>query len=364
MTNFTPARSAGCLPDPTLLIAVLCIQAAVAQTPNAADIHDSELDFYLIQAFDADTVTERLALNHIGIQVALFDGSYLVTAALEGYPAHLAGIQRGDRIMSVNGQVFHPVYSFNSPNSGTADFSPVSSGYEVEFSRRGIIDAVQLTPVFENLYDSYRSSTLASTQIFSSGNKTVGYIRLWGLSRSTADLFTLEKTLRLFNDCDGLIIDLRNSYGYLSSKHIDMFVRSGRGYFTSSSPSHEHSRIQQNFVTEISRPYLRPLAVLINSETRAGAELLAYGLSKVDRVITLGESTAGEIGNYRSEPGNPADRKGGNMHYSRADQPLIDGKIFEAVGVNPEETVPYPFEQSSRSDPQFETALSLLLGII
>ncbi len=348
------------------LLSILCLVVlpASAQIDGDGLIPDSELEFYLLQAFDADTAAQRIALNHIGIQVALINNAYIVSAALEGYPAHLAGIQRGDQIVSVDGQPFHPINSFNSRASNSSQFSPAANSYEIIFSRRGNAETVQLSPVYENLYDSYRSATIESVQVFSSGNKTIGYLRLWGLSRTTADLFTLEKIVGLFEHCDGLIIDLRNSYGYLSSKHLELFVANGRAYFSSSSPTNSHSNIAHGFAALNGRPYRRPLAVMINSETRGGAELFAYGLAKIERVITLGEITAGEIGYYSDDSGTLTEGDGRTLRYIPADKLRIDGLEFEDVGVIPEESVPYPFEQSSRSDPQFETAVALLLDII
>ncbi|MDP6417581.1 MAG: hypothetical protein QGG54_21510, partial [Gammaproteobacteria bacterium] len=79
-----------------LLISLAGIQASWAQPPSTLDT--GALDFYLIQAFQARTSTERLPLNHIGVQVQESASGYLVTAVLEGYPAHGAGINRGDII--------------------------------------------------------------------------------------------------------------------------------------------------------------------------------------------------------------------------------------------------------------------------
>jgi carboxyl-terminal processing protease len=336
--------------------AVLLTQLAVAQNSENTAITADALEYYLIQAFQAPTAKDRIALNHIGIEVQAAVEGFLVTASLEGYPAHQAGIERGDRILRVDEKPFHPVFSFNAKGRETGQFSPAAAVFLLEFERRGEVESVEINPVFENLYDSYRSATLDSVQEFSVGNKTIGYIRIWGLSRSTSDLFTLERTLRMFRDSDGMIIDLRNSYGFLSSKHLDLFVRNGRGDFEVSDDSNRHAAIAQNFPSYTTRTFTRPIVVLVNSKTRGGAELFAHGLAKPERTTTLGENTAGRIGSYSF---------GGNtIRYSAADQILIDGRRFESVGVVPTDPIAFPFSQSSRSDPQFETAVNVLLGII
>lgn len=336
--------------------AVLLTQIAAAQNSQNTAITPDALEYYLMQAFQAPTAKDRLALNHIGIEVRPADDGFLVTASLEGYPAHQVGIERGDKILRVDEKPFHPVYSFNAKDSEPDDFAPGSASHLLEFERRGEVASVEINPIFENLYDSYRSAILNSVQEFSVGNKTIGYIRIWGLSRSTSDLFTLERTMRMFRDSDGMIIDLRNSYGFLSSKHLDLFVRNGRGNFEVSDASNRHAAIAQNFPVSATRTFTRPIVVLVNSKTRGGAELFAHGLAIPERTTTLGESTAGEIGSYSFD--------GNTIRYSPADQVLIDGRRFESKGVVPNDSIAFPFSQSSRSDPQFETAVDVLLGVI
>jgi carboxyl-terminal processing protease len=336
--------------------AVSLTQLAAAQNSENAALTADALEYYLVQAFQAPTAKDRIALNHIGIEVQAADEGFLVTASLEGYPAHQAGIERGDKILRSDEKPFHPIYSFNAKNSEPSDFAPAGAVHLLDFERRGEVTSVEISPVFENLYDSYRSAILNSVQEFSVGNKTIGYIRIWGLSRSTSDLFTLESTMRMFRDSDGMIIDLRNSYGFLSSKHLEMFVQDGRGKFDVSDTSNRHAAIEQIFPPSATRTFTRPIVVLVNSKTRGGAELFAYGLAKPGRISTLGESTVGKIGTYSID--------GNTIRYSPADQLLIDGLRFESVGVVPNESIPFPFAQSQRSDPQFETAVAILLGRI
>ena len=336
--------------------AVLLTQLAGAQNSQNAAITADALEYYLVQAFQAPTAKDRIALNHIGIEVRPADDGFLVTASLEGYPAHQAGIERGDIILHIDGKPFHPIYSFNAKDNKPGEFAPVTAVHLLEFKRRGEATSVEISPVFENLYDSYRSAILNSVQEFSVGNKTIGYIRIWGLSRSTSDLFTLERTMRMFRDSDGMIIDLRNSYGFLSSKHLDLFVRNGRGKFQVSDFSNRHAAIDQVFPASATRTFTRPIVVLVNSKTRGGAELFAHGLAKPERTTTLGEITAGKIGSYSND--------GKTIRYSPAEQILIDGRRFESKGVVPNDSIDFPFSQSSRSDPQFETAVDVLLGVI
>ena len=76
-----------------VLLFSLAIGSAAAQlSPN------STLEQLLVQSFHANINAERVVLNHIGVEAVEVSNGYLVTAVLEGYPAHAVDIRRGDII--------------------------------------------------------------------------------------------------------------------------------------------------------------------------------------------------------------------------------------------------------------------------
>lgn len=341
-----------------LLISLAGIQASWAQRPSTLDA--SALDFYLIQAFQARTSTERLPLNHIGVQVQESVSGYLVTAVLEGYPAHDAGINRGDIIESVDDQSYHPVYSFNEPELAAEEFGADSLEHELVVRRGQNRMDLSLLPVFENLYDSYRTATLNSIQEFSVGNKVIGYIRLWGLSRNSNDLLSLSNIIAQLDHCDGLIIDLRNSFGYLDLQHLDLVFTDRSRYFDMAGASGSLTSLASSIGSNIDDPYRKPIAVLVNADTRGGPELFAYQLNKLGRVTTLGTASAGQLGDYRMESTDSTPV----LHYQPANELLIDALPFEGRGLVPDTRVEYPYQQTTRGDPQYEAAVNALMGTI
>jgi hypothetical protein len=268
--------------------------AAIGQpVPTVGD--SNSLQAYLLQAFAASKAPQRASLFHIGIEAQPRGDGYLVTAVLEDYPAFYAGINRGDIIVNSNDTPFHPIASFNSE---------VSAQYDLAIDRAGNRLNLTVTPVFENLFDSYRNATASSIQEFSAGNKVIGYIRLWALSRSTADVISYQALMEDLSHCDGLILDLRSSYGYLDEIYVNSLIPnpSGNDYFGKS------------------------VVVIVDSKTSLQGAQLARKLRRLDRIVVLGAETDD--------------------------------------GLKPELDVPYPFTQTSRGDPQFETALNRLLGTI
>ena len=329
-----------------LLFSLAIGNAAAQLSPN------STLEQLLVQSFHANINAERVVLNHIGIEAVEVSNGYLVTAVLEGYPAHAVDIRRGDIIEKADGNPFHPIESFNSERDVNGDFLPEREEHILVLFRANDSMELSVIPVFENLYNSYRSATANSVLQFSAGNKTIGYIRFWALSRATADIINYRALLRELSGTDGIIFDFRNSLGFLDPQHLDLVFPTRDNYFTSSLENNSYTQFAENSTAYETTPYRKPIAVLLNRDTRGGTELFAYQLKKLQRVITLGEATRGEIGEYLFE-----DLSNGEEFY-------IDGQPFRDSAIIPEQLIPFPYENTERGDPQFDAAINALLGII
>lgn len=368
--------------------AFLLLGANYSAAADPESLTSLDTAFYRVQSFDTKAGAKPLAINHLGIETKqAADGGYLITAALEGYPAHAAGLERGDIVLRIDGADFHPLLSLNS-HAAESQFRPHSAPAELTYRRGATVLTARVEPVFESLYDSYRSATLNSVLSFAAGNKVIGYVRLWALTRETGDLVTLSQLLQSLHDTDGIVLDLRNSYGYLASEHIDLFRASRSDFLSislvgkpnSNAIEHERNRLlPARQRDDTLRAYRKPIAILIDSSTRGAAELLAYQLAKLDRVTTVGEPTLGRLGSYQRDGGvetlvensvenleNNLNKSldGGFLDYSAADRVLIDGNVFEGIGVKPKRNAPFPFETVSRGDPQFQVAVNVLMGVI
>jgi hypothetical protein len=281
----------------TLCLGVFWLSCAghnVAQD-NPVGGQPRSLEGYLQQAFAAPQAENRLALAHIGIQGEGTSNGFLVTAVLEGYPAFNGGIYRGDVIETAAGEPFHPITSFTSHAGETISLT---------IRRDDNTLTLSVQPVLENLYDSYRTATINSIQEFSAGNKVIGYIRPWALSKNTADLISFAKLMEQLSHCDALIFDLRNAYGFADQLHSDSLMSNENG------PDH----------------FEKSVVILFNEETAEGPMDVIKKVMHLSRIDTLGAATH--------------------------------------LGVAPEMTIPYPKTQTSRFDPQYNAALNRLLGII
>ncbi len=368
--------------SPALAFLLFCSGIASAQPFLTAD----QLAFYKERSFSARGAETRLPINHLGIEGEwAAEGGYRITAALESYPAHAAGLQRGDVIDTFDGDTFHPVFSLNPELASGADreTSAWQGSVNLIYRRGAQRREVSVTPVFETLFDSYRTATANSVLRFAAGNKIIGYIRLWALSRSTDDLTSLSRLVAGLADTDGIVLDLRNSTGYLHSRHIDLFRASRSDYLQLETSNEGREGMERHLLLTLPRDselaaYRRPMAILIDSSTSGSAALLAHQLGKLARITTVGSKTSTQFGRYELASSSTADSadngpnskqdeadvRGGAYSYRPADELSVDGKLLEGTGVEPERLSAYPFTQTSRADPQFQLAVDILMGVI
>lgn len=279
---------------------VLPLLALFAALPALGREPPASLNEWLERSLTEKRIERQLPLNHIGIAVARAGDRHLVAAVLDNSPASAAGLRRGDELLAINGAPYQPIRSLNS---GLATESgAMQSPVRLRLARGGAEREVTVTPVFNNLFDSYRGAVEASAQQFNMGNKLIGYVRLWGISRNANDLVVLARIMADFRGTASLIVDLRNAAGHLDREHLALFLPSEFGDY-----------------------YSNPLALIIDHSTAGPAEAFARELARLERVTSVGATTAG--------------------------------------GLQPELPVAWPLDSISPGDPQFETALALLAGL-
>ena len=193
-------------------------------------------------------------------------------------------------------------------------------------------------------------------QQFSAGNKVIGYVHIWALSRSSNELISYQTLIDSLAQCDGLILDLRNSFGFLDRDHFGLFQATEPRLEITAPPDWLASWQQSASAMEI-EAFRKPVAVLINEHTQGGPEVLAHELAKPQRIVTLGSNTKGELGIFSLENDN-------TIHYQPFQETLIDGTSMESTGLQPEYLLEFPASESRRDDPQFNESINLLLGII
>src|SRR5881296_859211 len=103
----------------------------------------------------------------------------------------------------------------------------------------------------------------------------------------------------------------------------------------------------------------KPVALLVDSRTRSGKEILAWGFLRHGYGPVIGERTAGAVMMGMGFPiGSSA------LLYLAVQDVSVDGERLEGRGVTPSIEVPSPLRYSQGRDPQLERAIEVLLDRI
>ncbi len=309
------------------------VLALFATLPALGRDLPASLDEWLAWTLTEKRVERHLALRHIGIAATRRDDRHFISAVLDGSPAFAAGLRRGEELLSVDGAPYQPIRSFNPTVSDAAP----RSRFQLRIASGGSERDVSIVPVFANLFDSYRGAVAASARQFSMGNKVVGYVRLWGISRNANDLVSLRKVVAELGNTSSLMLDLRNAAGHLAAEHLALFMPENAAALAGGEPATAFSP-EEGDGAQLLHPhpglfpfapgdyYSNPIAVIIDQTTAGPAELFARRLAALERVTSVGGAAAG--------------------------------------GLEPELPVAWPPASDLTGDPQFEAALALLAGLL
>ena len=310
-----------------------------------------DIDYYLFRSMFSTREIDQPRVNHIGVQFFRHPNHHVIREVLDGYPAHVAGLKRGDVIVTADGNPFHPYRSFN----------PQLTERTVEARRHDKLFDVQIKPVFENPSYSFKQALINSASIIAQDQKKIGYVHLWtGVHEDVLTAFTriIEED---FRDMDGIILDLRGGYGGAWYRYLDPFFSNRNDYFIYTTLA-QNGDTERNFPTAGQNPnaYTGPMVVLVNGGVRSGKEALAYQFKKSNRATLVGTTT---MGAFTAGKGIFNDQENYFLYIASAEL-LLDGNKIEGIGVVPDVIVPYPGTHTFNEDPQLRTAISEMRSML
>lgn len=258
--------------------------------------------------------------------LARFDGG-IVKAVVPGGPAFKAGLLAGDEIVSVAGKPFQAVESFRGKAGMSLSLTVKRDGKLLEF---------QVTPERIQPRQAFLRSISDSAQIFEEPPYRLGYVRMWSYAGEAYQDRLRELLLGKLKSTDGLILDLRGSWGGASPEFAQLFL--------SQTDFVMKPRGREPFILE-SSSYSAPLYILIDESVSSGKEILAYNLQKSGRAKLVGSPTRGAVlgGELHLLPGGHA------LYLARADAE-IDGRKLERLGVTPDHYLPQEYHVAGAED--------------
>lgn len=287
----------------------------------------------------ASSLTDGKALySGIGIFTETIEGQPFVRGVHDGLPAHKAGIQLGDRIVSVDGAPLHAIRSFQ----GKAG-KPVTVVVE---RSKGATKTITVTPAMLDGSTMFVDAMEASAQIIEHGGKKIGYIHAWSYAGSQyQDILEGELLFGQFKSADALVLDVRDGYGGASPSNLNIFTQ--RCLSWTASP---RSGAPETYPS----CWSKPVVLLTDNRSTSGKELMAYAFKRGRVGTIVGARTAGAVvaGTIFA---NEAD--GSLLYLATKDVRMDDGTRIEGKGVEPDLDVPFKLPYAQGQDPRKERAI-------
>lgn len=255
---------------------------------------DPYSNFIAPEQFDRFKVEVENEFGGVGIQVSAEDGHLRVISPLVGTPAYRAGVMAGDLIVEINGESTKEI---TLDDAVRLMKGPVGTSVTLKVIHLNAVDPETVTLKRENIrvetvLGDLRNPDDSWRWMFDEEQK-IGYIRITGFGRHTAE--DLQKVVQQLADqkLRGLILDLRFNPGGLLSSAIevsDLFVAKGR--IVSTEGRNVESRTWDAEEKGTFEGF--PMAVLVNRYSASASEIVAACLQDHGRAVIVGERTWGK----------------------------------------------------------------------
>lgn len=312
---------------------------------------------YYMTAAEYAVYLDEMQGQMVGVGANVFydptDAGLYVSAVSENSPAALAGLQKGDRIVSINEEA---VTAYNYTELMENLTGDRLSSVTVTFSRDGASQTV-------NLVKGYTAQT-----VFTSLNGTVGYVQITAFYATTASQLEAAVETLSENGATGLIFDLRGcSAGTIeyAANTLDVLVPvASEGSGALATAYSKDGSVRRTFTAAASSVSMS-MMVLVNGKTAGPAELFACDLRDYGMARLIGETTAGN--GCLQEVFALSD--GGAIILTTAEIHPYISESYNQVGIVPDEEVVLSSEKAVRlplleqaDDDQYQRAYSLLTG--
>jgi carboxyl-terminal processing protease len=222
----------------------------------------------------------------LGIVISIRDGQLTVIRPMEGTPAYVAGLKRGDRITNINDES-----TLNMPLEEAVSRLRGAPGSSV--SVWVIREGSKGWPKPKR-YDLVRAVIHIESIESRMLDGGIGLVRLKSFQSNTCD--DLQSALQRLHgqNLRGLVLDLRDNPGGLLQQAVcvaDLFLSRGTIVTTSSNdPEKSERKLAHAEGTEPDYPLL----VLANGGSASASEIVAGALKNHDRALIVGERTFGK----------------------------------------------------------------------
>jgi carboxyl-terminal processing protease len=260
----------------------------------------------------------------IGIEITLRDGVLTVVSPFEGTPAFKAGIQAGDQIVTIEGEVtknmtlMDAVKRLRGPKGSKVTITIMREGFTKPQEFSLVRDVIPMRSVRFELLDKYYA-----------------YVRLSQFQEKTDGEF--EKAVKALEEeskgqLKGIILDLRNDPGGLLDQAVkiaDRFLESGLIVSVEGRKEDQKMRFSAQAAGTFP-PY--PLVVLVNEGSASASEIVAGAIQDHGRGVIVGTQTFGKGSVQTIFPL----RDGAGLRLTTARYYTPKGRSIQAKGITPD----------------------------
>jgi carboxyl-terminal processing protease len=262
----------------------------------------------------------------VGVEVSARDGWLTILSVFEGGPAAKAGLQPGDRFLSIDGEEARDVRLYDAVRRIRGE---PGTTVEVTVRRKGQEKALErtLTRAFIDV-DPIEAALLDDGII---------YVRIKAFQDGTARLFShaLDQAVmkrRKRGGVTGLLIDLRDNGGGLLHEAVwvsDELLASG---VIVSTRGRGGEKISEYSARRAGTRPKWPVVVLINENTASASEIVAGALRDHARAVLVGVRSFGKgsVQNVFELPGGSALKLTTYRYYTPS------GRSIQAEGITPD----------------------------
>ncbi|MFA8019710.1 S41 family peptidase [Bremerella cremea] len=300
----------------------------------------------------------------LGVELKADEGNLLIVHAIDGSPAHQAGIRSGDRIVAVEGQQTEII---STEKAADMLKGPIGSSVRVT-----ILSPGQPARDLQVRRDRVEVPSVDNIHIMDHESK-IGYLKITSFQKNTpADLSSALWKLHR-DGMRALVIDLRGNPGGLLTASVDMvdlFVEQG----TIVSTRGRNAREDFDYTAHMPGTWRVPLVVLIDSNSASASEIFAGAIRDHRRGTVVGQRSYGK-GSVQGI--FPLATGGTGLRLTTAKFFSPSGRAISRNGVTPDvsvriaakpdlEEMKQAFEAAPKGDPVMEAgvvAARQLLGV-
>ncbi|MFV0414949.1 MAG: S41 family peptidase [Chthoniobacterales bacterium] len=262
------------------------IESALRGMLDELDPHSQFLDEEGFQVMREETLSE---FGGLGIQITIRNGTLVIVSPMEGSPSFKAGLLPNDEILKIDG-----IATDSLTQAEAIDALRGKIGEQITLTIRH--PETKEIEDYTITRDIVKVPSVRGVKLIDStatGGFKIGYIRITQFSEPTAKDFSKALDKLEKEGAQALVLDLRFNPGGLLTSAVDIcgeFLPPGTQVVWTSGrrPSHPVSTPGNSKNRKI------PLAILINSSSASGSEIVSGALKDLQRALLIGETSFGK----------------------------------------------------------------------